>query len=123
MPILTPASQDDIQKILDLHQRISNLADLLANVDPNDYDLDPIAKSRFLSARFWFDDYKRRLAIHALTVIVSRLIALESDLKAGTTRLEEELQEVEDFLEVLLLMEKVVLLVGQVIVFGSPFGG
>jgi hypothetical protein len=120
MTILSPASPDELKKILDLHQRISRIAVELAKIDVNDFHLDQNNKNRFNSARFWFDDYKKRLEIGVLTVIVPWLAALEPEIKAGTTRLEEELQEVKDFLEVLLLMEKVVLLVGQVVVFGSP---
>lgn len=119
MPVLAPATPDELESILEMHHVMCVFAVELSKIDINAYNLDDDAKKRFLSARFWFDDYKKRVEIGVLTVIVSRLKALEPEISAATARLKQELQEMKDFLAVLLLIEKLVLLVGQVIVIGQ----
>lgn len=120
MPILTPASPKEIELILECHQIICLIAVKLSAIDISTCNLNEDAKRRFLDGRFWFDEYKRRLEWGLLTVIVCRLKALEPEIIAATHHLEKELQEINDFNSVLLLIEKVVLLVSQVIINGQP---
>jgi hypothetical protein len=122
MPILTPANPDEIIKIHELHDALCSIADALSAIDINDFDIDEENKRRFLAGRFWFDDYKRRVQTGILTVLVERLRALEPEIDSATKRLKERLQEMEDIVSALDLIQKVVLLVGQVVISGAPLG-
>lgn len=122
MPILTPANPDELIKIHELHDVVCSIADALSAIDINDYDIDEENKKRFLAGRFWFDNYKKRVQTGILTVLVDRLRALEPQIGAATKRLKQRLQEMEDILSALVLIEKVVLLVGQVVISGAPLG-
>jgi hypothetical protein len=121
MPVLTPASPDEIEKILTLHKEICDIAVSLSMIDQNDYDVPQEQKDKFVSDRFWYLIYKERVEMHVITVLVSRLIALEKEIKSGIKQLKQELKEMEDFIAVLNLVEKVMLLVGQVVIAGRPF--
>jgi hypothetical protein len=103
------------QRLLEFHDQISSVAEQLARIDPSDISDDEESINRFKAFRLKWLHVVEEVEIGILKIIVGRLNVLEPELKAGIAGLNTSLQEANDIVAILALIEKSLLIVGQIV--------
>lgn len=103
------------QRLLEFHDQISSVAEQLARFDPNDMSDDEGSINRFKAFRLKWLHVVEEVEIGILKIIVGRLTVLEPEFRAGIDALNTALQEANDIVAILALIEKSLLIVGQIV--------
>jgi hypothetical protein len=103
------------QRLLEFHDQLSSAAEQLVRIDPNDMTDDEGSINRFKAFRLKWLHVVEEVEIGILTIIVGRLNALEPEFRAGIDALNTALQEANDIVAILGLIEKSLLIVGQIV--------
>lgn len=105
----------DVARMLAFQDQISTIAERLVQVDPVDITDDQEKIKRFKAFRTKWLHVVEEVEIGILKIIVTRLNALDAEFEAGIAGLSSALQDANDMVAILSLIEKTLLVVGQIV--------
>jgi hypothetical protein len=105
----------DVERLIAFQDQISSIAEKLEQVDPMDITGDQEKIKRFKAFRIKWLHVVEEVEIGILKIIVTRLNALDAEFEAGINALKSALQEANDIVAILSLIERTLLVIGQIV--------